>query len=234
MKQFACRHAALALTACLALLFMLWPQLDLALAARFYVPGHGFTALQAWWIDLSYVVVARFWILVLLFGAVLLLGKLPRWRRAWARERRIVAYLLVALLLGPGLIVNAVLKDHWGRARPVQLAQFGGQAQFTPALQPSNQCPRNCAFVSGHAAAAFYVMAGYWVNRRRRWLAGGIGFGLLVGLARMAVGAHFLSDVLFAGIVVYFSCRLLAWVMLRAPQARSAWQPHPFHARKRP
>ncbi|MFP5392787.1 MAG: hypothetical protein ACLGI6_14765, partial [Gammaproteobacteria bacterium] len=47
-------------------------------------------------------------------------------------------------------------------------------------------------------------------TRRRRWLAGGVAFGLLVGAVRMAMGAHFLSDVLFAGLIVHFTCRAMA------------------------
>lgn len=213
------RHADLVLAGFLAMVFILWPQLDLAIAQRFYVPGSGFTALQAWWIDLAYIVVARFWILAIVLFALLLVSLMPRFRQRWTRRRLVAGYLLAVLLLGPGLLVNTVLKNHWGRARPVHLVQFGGHAGFTPALEPSRQCPTNCAFVSGHAAAAFYLMAGYWVTRRRRWLLGGIGFGLFVGFVRMAMGAHFLSDVLFAGLVVHFTCRGLAPLFFRRAAA---------------
>lgn len=216
MTTFLRRHADVLLACSLAIVFSLWPQLDLALAARFYVPGSGFTAWRTWWVDLTYLVVAKFWAFAILWLFLLLTGLIPRFKGHWALERRIVSYLLVVLLVGPGLIVNTVLKDHWGRPRPVHLAQFGGHSEFTPALRPSSQCSRNCAFVSGHAAAGFYPMAGFWVTRRRRWLVGGIAFGLFVGFVRMAMGAHFLSDVLFAGIVVYFTCRLIGSAFFRA------------------
>ena len=206
MTRFRWRHLDAILLAMTAMVFILWPQLDLVLARRFYVPGAGFALWQSWWVGLTYHAVARFWMLAPLLAGLLLLSLRPRWRR----HRLVLGYLLAVLLLGPGLIANTVLKNHWGRPRPVHLAEFGGRATFTPALQPSDQCPRNCAFVSGHAAAAFYVMALYWATGRRRWLAAGIGFGLFVGLVRMAMGAHFLSDVLFAGFVVYFTCQLLA------------------------
>ena len=54
---------------------------------------------------------------------------------------------LAALLLGPGWVVNEALKNHWGRARPEQVSDFGGAQRFTPALQPADQCVKNCSFV---------------------------------------------------------------------------------------
>lgn len=205
------RHADVLLALTVGAVFAAWPRLDLALAGMFYFPEQGFRIGYAGWIRLIYTVMAKLWILALVWILLLLWGSLPGFRRRFAPQRRQVAYLLAVLVLGPGLLVNTILKDHWGRPRPVHLAQFGGTAQFTPVLRPSDQCPRNCSFVSGHAAAGFYPMAGFWLTRRRRWLAGGIAFGLLVGFARMAMGAHFLSDVLFAGICVWFTCRLMAW-----------------------
>ncbi|MCZ6743723.1 MAG: phosphatase PAP2 family protein, partial [Alphaproteobacteria bacterium] len=41
-------------------------------------------------------------------------------------------------------------------------------------------------------------------RRRRRWaMAGALAFGAASGLGRIALGAHFLSDVVFAGLIVY-------------------------------
>ena len=197
------------------LVFVAWPRFDLWLASLFYVPGHGFSVWQGWWVQLTYVVVARFWLLAPLLVLLLVCASARRAPANWRAQRRALSYLLAVLLLGPGLITNTLLKNHWGRPRPVHLVQFGGHAPFVPALQPSRACATNCAFVSGHAAAAFFPMAGFWITRRRRYLVGGIGFGLFVGFVRMAMGAHFLSDVLFAGVVVALTCRLLAPLFLR-------------------
>jgi lipid A 4'-phosphatase len=90
--------------------------------------------------------------------------------------------------------------------------EFGGPRHYSHPLQPVNECKRNCAFVSGDAALGFFLMAGAFVCPRRRgaWLAaGGLGGGV-IGFFRMAAGGHFLSDVLFAGVVVYAVCALLA------------------------
>ena len=204
------RHADVALALACIGAFVAWPALDLRLVAPFYRHGLGFPANEVWWIRAIYVTVARTWVLALALLVLLLASWLPRLRAPLGRRRKALLYLLTSLILGPGLIVNTVLKDHWGRPRPVHLAQFGGHSTFTPALKYSTQCPRNCSFPSGHAGAAFFPMAGYWLTRQRRWLVLGIACGLLVGYTRMAMGAHFLSDVIFSGFIVHFSCRWLA------------------------
>ena len=70
-----------------------------------------------------------------------------------------VYYLLTSLLLGPGLVVESFLKTFSGRARPKEIIEFGGEATFSSALVFSDQCLRNCSFVSGHAAIAFWLTA---------------------------------------------------------------------------
>jgi membrane-associated phospholipid phosphatase len=126
-----------------------------------------------------------------------------------------------------------VLKDHWGRARPSQIEAFGGTRQFTPAPLPASQCERNCAFVSGHAALAFSVVSFALLlpsGRRRRFaIAAALGFGGLVGVVRMAAGAHFLSDVVYAGLIVSATSWLLYEIIvtrdaLAGPKAMRAWR----------
>jgi lipid A 4'-phosphatase len=118
----------------------------------------------------------------------------------------VAALLLIVLAIGPGLIVNGILKEHWGRARPRDVTQFGGTRSFTPALVIADQCERNCSFSAGHPSAGFALAAlGYaYLSRRRRRgaILAATGFGLLIGFARVAAGAHFLSDVLFSGLIV--------------------------------
>lgn len=205
--------------ACLLLLlvFLQWPQIDLQIARLFWRADGGFWLRDLWWVQLLYKVFAKAWILAAVWGLLLALSWLPRWRAALAPRRRALLFLLFTLLIGPGLIVHGVFKDHWGRARPVHLLEFGGQARFTAAGVISDQCHRNCSFVSGHVASGFYLMAFYWVTRRRRWLAAGIGLGLLLSAVRIIMGAHFLSDAVFAGFVVHFTLRLAARWLLPAP-----------------
>lgn len=144
---------------------------------------------------------------------------LPAWFIA-RRARRLqhwalpIAFVGLGLLLGPGLVVSG-LKDLTQRARPFHVTVFGGDKQFTPALQITNQCNDNCAFVSGHTADGFFLAGLMLLTRRRRawWVTVGIASGLLIGFARISVGAHWLSDVLWA-FPVTLVCTWVVWVGL--------------------
>lgn len=96
-----------------------------------------------------------------------------------------------------------------------QIAAFGGTREFSPAPLPAAQCPRNCSFPSGHAALGFSLVAFALLlppgPARRCGVAAAVGFGALVGLARIAQGAHFLSDVVYAGLLVSGMAAALRW-----------------------
>ena len=144
-------------------LFLAFPQLDLAFSGLFYRPESGFTHQDLPWVQALYWWFARLQFPILI---ALVVGLLAAYLRSpWARHRAGLWFLLLALFLGPGLVVNELLKKHWGRARPVQVTEFGGQAQYTPPWQITDQCPRNCSFSSGHAALGFYPMALGWLGR---------------------------------------------------------------------
>ncbi|GAA5181892.1 phosphatase PAP2 family protein [Niveibacterium umoris] len=201
-----------------ALLFSLWPQLDTSLSAMFYSPGEGFA------LDHLAIVQAVYWGVwygsrIAIISVVLLWLAGFAMRGGWLESRRRwFGFLALAIAIGPGLITDAGLKNHWGRARPNQIQAFGGDKQFTPALLPSDQCDRNCSFVSGHATGAFAIMAFGWLaapRRRARWLAGATLAGALVGLVRIVQGGHFLSDVIFAFLAVWLGCWLAAAILNR-------------------
>lgn len=205
------------------LVFALWPGIDLIVSGWFY-EGAGLFAGQHHGIVLaSYVVVP--WLgrgAFLLSLIVLLLW--PLWRRVLGpAHRRIALALALSLLLGVAGLVNGVFKEHWGRARPIAVEAFGGSLPFRHPLVPRYDCATNCSFVSGHAATGFALaavglMAG--PRRRRRWLVAGLVAGTLVGMGRVQQGGHYLSDVVFAGLVM-----MLAHVVLRDLWLRTvAWR----------
>ncbi len=43
---------------------------------------------------------------------------------------KICSYLCLTLLIGSGVIVHLVLKDHWGRPRPKQTIEYGGEQSY--------------------------------------------------------------------------------------------------------
>ncbi len=148
---------------------------------------------------------------------------LPAWVVAWQwpRFRHLTtafAFVGIALLIGPGLMVGA-LKDVTLRARPFHVTEFAGNRHFTPAFQVANQCDDNCAFVSGHTSDGFFLVTLMLIDRRRRWwwVAVGALSGALIGFARVSVGAHWLSDVLWAFPVTLIGSWLAWCIVSRLP-----------------
>jgi lipid A 4'-phosphatase len=131
--------------------------------------------------------------------------------------------VFVTLFVGPGLVANVILKNEWGRARPSQTEQFGGAQQFTPALMPAAQCARNCSFISGEASSMFAVFFGLAMvtgPMARRYFAIGLIAGGVAGVIRMAQGAHYLSDVVFAGIFMSMTAVFVRFLVM---DLRSYW-----------
>lgn len=135
-------------------------------------------------------------------------------------------FLFLALLIGPGLLINSVLKPYWDRPRPKQTVPFGGPYEFLPVWQPGCEGDACFSFPSGHAAAGFYLMTPAFFLYRRRpktalaFLLLGLAAGVTIGIARMAAGCHFPSDVLWSAGVVYFTGLTLA-VPFRFGDSRS-------------
>jgi lipid A 4'-phosphatase len=208
----------LAAGAVVGAIFLAVPEIDLAVARVFYAPETGFVGRRLAWMEW-----ARQAFVVLYFGtiALTLAGLALAWRAgsAWLRlGRRKWLFLAACLAAGPGLVANLVFKSQWGRARPSQIVEFGGKRAFTPPLVIARQCPRNCSFVSGEAASTYTVLyaAAALVPQ---WsvalvVAGTLG-GLLTGLLRMAQGAHFLSDVIFAGVLMALTVLVLRQLILQ-------------------
>ena len=197
-----------------------FPQLDL------WVSGLFFDGSAAAWTPRSNLMqfarsgVPSLIIGMLLFVLILWVAGRVLGQFFWSVTGRKAAYLVTTLLIGPGLIVESLLKVFHGRARPRDVVPFSGDDPFTPALWLSDACVRNCSFVSGHAALAFWVTAFAFlfpVGQRSPIIAAAVGIGLLMGIARMAEGAHFLSDIIFAGIIVVAVNIVLARLILIPP-----------------
>jgi membrane-associated PAP2 superfamily phosphatase len=119
-------------------------------------------------------------------------------------------FLALLLVIGPGLLVNLVFKDHFGRARPVQTREFGGKLSFSPLGQRA-YAGIGKSFPSGHASMGAYwlgLFVFYWKRwRSLAWTFGALGLvhGVVMGLGRMAQGGHWASDVVWSVAFVYFT-----------------------------
>jgi len=208
----------------LALVFVLATGIDLWFSGLFYSESAGFYLRNAWWVRLLYEMVHPLAGILILALLAALVYNLVRRRAVGRFNTRTVLYLLTVFALGPGLVVNVVFKSEWGRARPRDIVEFGGERTFTPAFVISDQCERNCSFPSGHSSIPFALSAFAFVfwRRRRLFYTGAAAFGGLVGLGRIAQGAHFLSDVVFSGIFVFVIAYLLARYVFKLPETDSA------------
>jgi membrane-associated PAP2 superfamily phosphatase len=187
------------------LVFGLYPQLDLSISAWFYDPLHHVwpatnNNLLAAHRNLSAYLAAILVIIAIILGAI---GMIRR-REPWLMWRRAAGFLIGSCLLGPGLIVNTLLKPEWGRPRPADTIQFGGKLHFVPWWNPFGECDSNCSFVSGETSLAFWMLAWALVVPRRYRAAtatAALVNCLVLGAGRIAMGGHFTSDVLFGAIV---------------------------------
>ena len=184
-----------------SLLLVAAPGLDIAVSRLFYDPIAGFGEERSGLLLLVRELgTSAEWALALAVTAPLLVKFLAPESRLLVRPRATL-FALATLALGPGLIVNGILKDFWGRARPREIFQFGGELVFSPAWQISDQCPRNCSFASGEAAAAFWLVAlAFLVPKAWRLptAVATLAAATTVSFARVAAGGHFLSDVMAA------------------------------------
>jgi len=209
--------SSLALGVVAGVMFLAFPGIDLAVSRTFYSGSRGFAGQSAVLVvGLRIVFVIVFWLCVAAAAAGLWMTRDRK--RAW---RRLTfpqwLFLAICLAMGPGVVANLMLKDHWGRARPRQVVEFGGTKTFTPPLIPTNQCPRNCSFVSGEAAAIFlpFYAAAFVVPQGSVLLvAAGTVLGLASGAVRVSQGGHFLSDVIFAGVFMALTAGLVYWAVL--------------------
>jgi lipid A 4'-phosphatase len=136
-------------------------------------------------------------------AVVAILMKLFWPKRPAPVSSRAALFLVMTLALGPGLLVNAVLKESWARPRPGMVTEFGGDYAFKPWWDPRGTCDSNCSFVSGETSSAVWFTApALLVPAPWRYVAlGAVGlYGAAVAFIRMLAGGHFLSDVIFAAI----------------------------------
>jgi lipid A 4'-phosphatase len=215
-----------AFAAC-ALLFVLLPQIDLRASSLFYSPSEGIFFLHRA-PPVKFVYHAVPWIgrgVFALLVATLVVMFSTRKRLLLGLDRKACLYLLLGLLLGPVLLVNTILKDCWGRARPNQVEEFGGAETFTPAFVIYKPFNVSGSWPSGHAALGFFFVAFAPLLKKHRAVvtAAGVALGALIGLGRMAQGRHFLSDVIFAYFFVSLTARLLYYLLYESRLARSAF-----------
>lgn len=194
------------------IIFVFLPQLDLELSAQFYKNNtfylNRISIIQIVYHNVQY---------VSFFGLLMIIIYGLRSDDISNKNLMIfLGYYILVAIVANGLVIDLILKTVWGRARPRDIIEFGGQLMFTPAIYISNQCQANCSFVSGHASAGFLVCATGFIFKpvylKVLGLSLGVILGLMLGLFRVMQGAHFASDIIFCGLFMLLIIWLLAKV----------------------
>ncbi len=208
---------------CILILSFQFSDLDLLFQSRFYDPQRG-----GWYLkELSWVKFinryhARYLTISMALISISCISLSFLKPASFSRSRPYASFALIALLVGPGLMVNVLLKPHWGRPRPRQVFEFNGNREYRQALTLKSP-RRGRSFPSGHAATAFATcMLFHLFRERKKWAYAGLAFGLiqgsLAGFARIANGAHFLTDVLWAGILIFALNGFLYYCVWNLPE----------------
>ncbi|MBF0506114.1 MAG: phosphatase PAP2 family protein [Nitrospirae bacterium] len=159
---------------------------------------------------------------ITVIGALVLLV-LSYFKSALVRYRVYSIFLILALLIGPGFIINSVLKVHWGKPRPREVREFGGRWEYQKLFQ-KGESGRGKSFPCGHCSMGYFFFAFYFIfkNKRRRlaflFLLFGMIYGSMIGFSRMALGGHFPSDVLWAAFIPFLVPLVLYYFVLNIPR----------------
>jgi lipid A 4'-phosphatase len=217
-------QAAIAAGAALAITALFWSgQIDLAAARLFFRPGgddHWPLGHELPW---SLLYRAAPWITASLVLGGLLFLALALVRRNRRVQRRAV-FVVLSVVLGPGLLVNGVFKDHWDRPRPRDVVELDGTLRYSPAPLRGEG---GKSFPCGHCSVGFLYGLGWWLWRARPlWaigsLAAGLAVGAALGIGRLAAGGHFPSDIAWSAFISFAVAHWLYWYVLRIPAAEDA------------
>jgi len=219
---------ALSLALVVGVVFGIYPELDLKLAALFFDPQtRSFPLKASAWA--AFARDAAMWITWAMVIPALGALALKMWRpdRPLLISGRAILFLLTTLVLSSVVLSNVVFKSYWGRPRPVVVTQFNtgefNRLAFVPWWDPRGGCARNCSFFSGEGSAAFWAVAPAALAppafRPLAYVAA-MAFGTATGVMRMAFGGHFFTDIAAAGIVTFLVVWLSYGLLYRWPKTR--------------
>lgn len=218
-------------------IFLLFPNLDIATSSLFYKQGEGFIYSHVIFSRAIYDSVRVITIIIVLASLLVLLNeaiknKSPNFSQKFLQpiikkipfSKKQIYFLFLVLIITPGIIVHGVIKPEWERARPRQIIEFGGDKQFSSFYHiNSNQDGKS--FASGHAATGFSLVALAYMfaaKYRRRVFVATLTYAIIVALCRVWQGGHFLSDVTFSGILTLWTIYLLRIFYLEKNKDKSS------------
>ncbi|MDB4860223.1 phosphatase PAP2 family protein [Alphaproteobacteria bacterium] len=180
------------------------PSLDLYISSLFYYGDRQFLIQSYYPVSILFRKILLPFILIYIFILPVVLRFLPLQKIYFGYKFSLseIVYIWISGTVTMLLMVNVVLKNMWGRARPNDVSFFNGFQDFTPWYKISNACALNCSFVSGDSSAGFLLIIFYFITKKKIYLYLGLILGSLLGFIRISAGGHFFSDIIFSQIVV--------------------------------
>ena len=195
----------LTITLLLSIVFFLFPSLDITVSGLFFGQNGKFIATESDW----FIYFIRKMLLPLMALLVFFVPIAAVIKQIYFKEKilnipvREWAYLFSCLIIGTGIVVNSIFKNLWGRARPNDTIQFGGQEPFTIPWLNVDYCSTNCSFVSGDVSFFTLSLALLIIFNKTSWNTFAYAAILLISLLRIMEGDHFLSDTIMSFIITY-------------------------------
>lgn len=222
VNRFWLQHAYLPLVLIVPALFLVETTgLDAWLADRWFALGGGAWAFRDHW--LAYDLIHHHGKQMIIAFALLLIALLVSgsWSEAIRPWRRRISYLLLCMLVLPGLVAFA--KHASPVYCPWNIARYGGEQPFRHLFDYSLGSGGHC-FPSGHASGGFALIAVYFaalgaVKRPALYLLPGLLVGWTFALGQQARGAHFLSHDLWTLGFCWFGALVL--FLLTRPAGRN-------------
>ena len=180
------------------------PSIDLYISGLFYYGASQF-ALQSF--DLTSILFRDILLpLILIYILIIpIIGRFAKIDKIFFNYKFSIKEIFLlwgSQIVGVLILVNLILKNLWGRARPNDVLQLGGKETFSPWYEITDACGSNCSFVSGDASVGFSIIILYLITKKIIFLYASVVAGFVFGLIRIMAGGHFLSDIFFAGIFI--------------------------------
>lgn len=211
----------------MSVIFFIWPNIDLKTSHLFFT-SYGFAAgpmdtmnffLRGPIFKLAQKLVDIVYATTLIISSLFIIYAYIK-----RKQNLLTAALFIffSFVLGPGLLVNAILKNHWGRPRPYYTQSFVWHKPYVRVWEISNECDHNCSFVAGDSSTAFAFLAFAFLPFRKRYWKIIIAvlaciYFAVNGILRIVHGAHYLSDVVIGALLIYLvilSCYQLCYKSL--------------------
>jgi lipid A 4'-phosphatase len=112
-------------------LFILFPEIDIWFSSLFFKDGDFFLKhhfLTDFVYDFTRPVIVFYFLIFVFF-----LFKNP-----FNLKKRAITFILLCIIVAPGIVVNLGFKDHFGRARPRDIVQFNAIQYLSLQLPSSN------------------------------------------------------------------------------------------------